>query len=119
MLPPATDTFMRSPVRAHTIYPIAPAPSVEERTANMPPPSIEGLLPALARAKEMDLWWDAHHNDLLAIYPERFVAVKDGEVIASNEDVAMLFYSLRDLGLSASRDVSVKFLSSRKGNWLL
>ena len=85
----------------------------------MAAPSIEGLLPALALGRERQLWWDAHYAELLALYPERFVAVKDGEVVATSEDLAMLFYSLRDLGLSASRDVSVKFLSARQANWLL
>lgn len=85
----------------------------------MPAPSIEGLLPALALGHARQLWWDAHYAELLAIYPERFVAVKDGEVVATNEDLFVILDDVHALGLRSPEDVSIEFVTGRNNSWLL
>lgn len=85
----------------------------------MPAPSIEGLLPALALGRERQLWWDAHYAELLALYPERFVAVKDGEVVATSEDLFLILDDVHALGLRSPEDVSIEFVTGRNNSWLL
>jgi hypothetical protein len=75
--------------------------------------------PSLAEAARLEQFWATHYQELLRAFPEQFVAVRDGEVVASNPDLAMLVYELRDRHLNARTDVAIQFISSRSGTLLL
>ena len=75
--------------------------------------------PSLAEAEAIQRFWEEHYLELLKAYPEQFVAVKDGRVIAAHSDLAMLAYELRDRGLDARTDVAIQFISSRSATLLL
>lgn len=81
--------------------------------------TIDGLSPSLEEAAQLDQWWEAHYDALLADYPEQFVAVQGDAVVASNPDLALLVYELRDLGLSPREDVAIEFITASKGDLLL
>ena len=73
----------------------------------------------MEEALETQQFWAEHYDELLTKYPEEFVAVRGGEVVASNPDLAMLFYDLRDRGLNARTDVAIQFISAHCGSLLL
>jgi hypothetical protein len=75
--------------------------------------------PSVREAIQLEKFWADHYEELLARYPEQFVAVRDGDVMASNPDLAMLIYDLRDKNLSPRTDVAIQFISSRSGSLLL
>lgn len=69
--------------------------------------------PSIQDAAAIQQYWDEHYAELLAQFPEQFVAVKDGAVIASHRDLAMLIYVLRDRGMDVRTDVAIEFVTSR------
>jgi hypothetical protein len=75
--------------------------------------------PSFDEAMELQRFWDAHYAELLATYPEQFVAVKDGRVVATNTDLALLVYELRDHGIDARTDVAIQFITAKSGSLLL
>ena len=85
----------------------------------MPATPADRTLPNLDNARKIETWWEAHYSELLTSHPEQFVAVRDGTVVASNPDLAMLVYELRDLGLRPREDVAIEFITARKGQLLL
>jgi hypothetical protein len=72
------------------------------------------LRAAFDRAERVQRFWDDHWAEYLEKYPDEFVAVRDGEVVATNSDLALLYYELRDLGLKMSEDVDVELIRT---NW--
>lgn len=72
-------------------------------------------------AIQIQKFWEANYERLLKEYPEQFVAVRpeSGEVVASNRDMAMLVYELRDRGIDARADVAIQFISARSASLLL
>ncbi len=75
--------------------------------------------PGLDEAQELRRFWESQHDRLIGEYPEQFVAVRVGEVIASNSDLAMLVYALRDMGLDPRTDVWIEFITAKAGSLLL
>lgn len=75
--------------------------------------------PSFEEAERIQQFWDEHYRELLGEFPEQFVAVRDGRVVASNRDLALLFYELRALGLDAQRDVAIQFISATSASLLL
>ena len=73
----------------------------------------------LEEAKATWRWWEEHYEELLAQYPEQFVAInKDREVVAS-------FHGLRDLsdamdakGLAFGKDIDAEFITANR-HWRL
>jgi hypothetical protein len=82
----------------------------------MPEPDLETMWKDAERVRE---FWDEHYEEFLHDYPERFVAVRDGKVVATSEDLFLLADKLAALGLDRVRDVHVEFISSRWGELLL
>lgn len=85
------------------------------------PATLETPDPSFAEAEEIQRFWDENYQALLVEYPEQFVAVdlESRDVVASNPDLAMLVYELRDLGLDTRTDVAIQFVSSRSASLLL
>ncbi len=63
----------------------------------------------------MDFWAD-HRDELLAEYPERYVAVKDPlgayDVVASDTDVVSLLETVDAMSLER-REVEIEFITTR------
>ncbi|MBI5949891.1 MAG: hypothetical protein HY875_17275 [Chloroflexi bacterium] len=68
--------------------------------------------PSLAEAASIQAFWDKHYRELLQEYPEQFVAVKDGKVIAADSDLATLVEELRARGIDVRTDVAIQFISA-------
>jgi len=75
--------------------------------------------PSVDEARRLREFWDEHYEQLLHEYPDKYVAVQDGEVVSVNDDLALLVYDLRDRGLDASRDIDIQFVSERMARLLL
>lgn len=69
--------------------------------------------PSLAEAAAIQEFWDEHYQELLRIYPEQFVAARDGRVIAANRDLAALIGELETRDLNVRTDVAIQYISSR------
>ena len=64
-------------------------------------------------------WWEEHHAELLARYPEQFVAIdKNREVIAASPRLGDLYDTITAMGLDFSTDVDSNYLTANK-RWLL
>lgn len=85
----------------------------------MPAPALVLPDPPLAEAAAIQRYWEQHHQELIQKYPEMFVAVKDGKVVAANSDLALLVYDLRDRGLDPRADVAIEYISEKASTLLL
>jgi len=60
-------------------------------------------------------WWEEHHEELLAKYPEQFVVInKNREVIGAYPHITDACEAVDKQGLDFSEDVDVKFLTANK-----
>lgn len=75
--------------------------------------------PSLEESRAIQAFWDHHYDELLAQYPEQFVAVKDEKVVAADADLARLVYKLRDLNLDPRTDVAIEYISSESSKLIL
>jgi hypothetical protein len=75
--------------------------------------------PSFEEVAEIRRYWDANYQRLLKEYAEQFVAVKDGQVVASDSDLATLFYKLQSLKLDPRTDVAIEFISAEAHSLLL
>ena len=57
-------------------------------------PAIQGLHKAWEAAEAEDTFWREHYSRLLVQYPDQFVAVRDGHVVATSTDLQQLLRSL-------------------------
>jgi hypothetical protein len=48
-------------------------------------------------------FWEAHYTEYLEQYPEQFVAVKDGAVVANSPDLMKLLHLLQRRGLAPTQ----------------
>lgn len=75
--------------------------------------------PSIEEAEALQGFWEANRERFLAEYPESFVAVKDGVVIAAHKDLAGLLDRLNTLGLDPRDDVAIEFVTEKGASWLL
>jgi hypothetical protein len=75
--------------------------------------------PSFEEADRIQKFWEDNYQALLCEYPEHFVAVKDGKVVAADPDLARLFYMLTDLGLDPRTGVAIEFISAHSSALLL
>lgn len=73
----------------------------------------------LREAEETQDFWNEHYAEFLEKYPEQFVAVRDGAVVAANPDLAFLVYELRDLELNPRDDVAINFITAKAHSLIL
>ena len=66
-------------------------------------PGLESARDALAAAETQQAYWAAHYAEFLQRYPEQFVAVHDGAVVATSPDLAQLLRALERRGLEPRR----------------
>jgi hypothetical protein len=62
-------------------------------------------------------FWEAHYAEYLQHYPEQFVAVKDGEVIATQADLLELLQALKSKGLAPTQ-VWMHFITANPYSFL-
>ena len=74
-------------------------------------PSLDGADEAWAAAEEEDTFWHEHYGQYLEQYPDQFVAVSDGAVVATDSDLQQLLRILRKKGLDPRR-VWVRFMTA-------
>jgi hypothetical protein len=74
-------------------------------------PDLENIRGALAAADEEDAFWREHYNDYLEQYPEQFVAVSAGKVVATDSDLKQLLRILDKKGLEP-RGVWIRFVTA-------
>ena len=64
-------------------------------------------------------WWEEHHEELLAQYPEQFVVInKDREVIASFDGLRDLSDAMDAKGLVFGKDIDAEFITDGR-RWRL
>ncbi|HEX6032020.1 MAG TPA: DUF5678 domain-containing protein [Tepidiformaceae bacterium] len=76
-------------------------------------------VPSLEEMKRRRDFFAKHWDELLEQYGEKFVAVKDDEVIASSGDLFELVHELERRGLSPRRDVAIEFITPHSDRLLL
>jgi Family of unknown function (DUF5678) len=74
-------------------------------------PSLEEAGQAWDAAEAEQAFWSEHYGELLEQYPDQFVAVREGKVIAANPDLQQLLRSLKQQGIEP-RDVWLRFLAT-------
>jgi hypothetical protein len=71
----------------------------------------QAIREAFRRGDEEDAYWTAHYAELLKQYPEQYVAVDEGQVIATHPDPLELHRLLKAKGLEP-RQVWVKLITA-------
>ena len=73
----------------------------------------------LEEAKATWRWWEEHYEELLAQYPEQFVAInKDREVVASFDCLRDLSDAMDAKGLAFGKDIDAEFITANR-RWRL
>jgi hypothetical protein len=84
----------------------------------MPLPSLERARKALEAGEVEQAFWDKHWDDFLERYPEQFVAVKDGQVLAASEDLQEVLQVVQAAGVEPA-EIWIQFLTKSPGFLLL
>jgi hypothetical protein len=66
-------------------------------------PSLEDASEAWDEAEREQSFWRDHYSELLQQYPDQFVAVRDGTVVATNPDLYQLLDSLKHQGIELTK----------------
>lgn len=70
------------------------------------------------RADEERAYWQAHAHDFAEKYPDQFIALKDGDVIASDASLDAVLAALEKQGLE-STDVRLRYINAHPGSSFL
>lgn len=73
---------------------------------------------AWQQSEERRAFWDAHRAELVAAYPDQFVAVVDGGVIAADPDLLSLVQQVRAAGHELTV-VWIEFMATDRHKLLL
>ncbi|MGD9895092.1 MAG: hypothetical protein AB7R89_30335 [Dehalococcoidia bacterium] len=71
-------------------------------------PSLEEIQARWREAEQQRLFWQDHYQQFLDTFPDQFVAVHDGDVVAVSHDLRDLNASLKQLNLEPA-DVWVHY----------
>jgi hypothetical protein len=74
-------------------------------------PNLEEARKAWEAAELEQGFWREHYGELVQQYPDQFVAVRDGHVVAANPDLQQLFRSLKHQGIRPTQ-VWLRFLAT-------
>lgn len=74
-------------------------------------PRLEDSRAAWDEARDRESFWHEHYAEFLQRYPDHFVAVRDGQVLAWSRDHDDLMRQLNGLGLGPT-DVWVRFITA-------
>jgi hypothetical protein len=82
--------------------------------------SVRHPFPSYEELERERHYWDAHFDEYLQIYPEKFVAVYDGEIVATDSDLEGLAAKLRARALlGTGKHVWIQFISLKIRQLLL
>lgn len=81
-------------------------------------PSLEGLRERFYERDRELQWWADHHAELVKLYPDQFVAVRDGSVVAVADDIVDLRQKLAEKSLGFD-DVISSFIRSDPSKLIL
>lgn len=73
---------------------------------------------ALKRVEAETAFWAEHYQEYVQKYPDQFVAVHGGEVVAASPDLESLLEQLAARSLSV-QSVSARFVASNRYRYLL
>jgi hypothetical protein len=76
------------------------------------PPSLEEINARWQEAEQERLYWEEHYQEFLHRYPDQFVAVRDGRVVAVSDHLSGLTASLKELGLQPTDVWSHYFMTT-------
>ena len=74
-------------------------------------PRVEGVHEAWAAADAEDAFWSEHYRQILDRYPDQFVAVHEGAVVATAPGLRQLLHALNEKAL-VRRQVWVKYVTA-------
>ena len=63
-------------------------------------------------------WWNEHRAEMRAKYPEKVVAVKDGQVVAVTDDLFEMPGALAAVGLTAP-ETWIEYMRTQPKRWML
>lgn len=75
--------------------------------------------PSWDEAERIRAFWNDNYEALLKRFPDQFVAVKDGEVAVSDQDLVNLVAKLREAGLDPRTDVDIEYIGTKLRTLLL
>jgi hypothetical protein len=81
-------------------------------------PDLGGLATAWNQAEEQQQFWESRSAEFLEMYPDRFVAVHNEEVVAVADRLEELLDMLKSRGLDR-RSVWVRFIMSDPKRYIL
>jgi hypothetical protein len=81
-------------------------------------PGAEEMRAAFKDADEQRAFWDAHSGELMQRYPDQFVAVREGEVVAASPNLEQLLAMLKEKDLLPS-DVWLRYMATDARRLLL
>ena len=88
---------------------------MEVKTVQRTPDRPEALW---EQAEAEETFWQEHHHEFIKKYPDQFVAVRGGAVVAVASNLRALVSELRARGLSPA-DVWVRFIAATRRAILL
>jgi hypothetical protein len=81
-------------------------------------PGPETLRDAWREAEAEQAYWRDHHDEFLAKFPDQFVVVHGGQVVATDADLQQVILALQAKGLDP-RHVWLRFMTSDPRRLLL
>lgn len=81
-------------------------------------PSLEKAREGMKAAEVEQAYWDDNFDEVIAKYRDHFVAVKDGQVLAAEDDLSQLILLLSSKNVDI-RDTWVRFVTEDHSKMLL
>ncbi len=91
---------------------------IEGNAGTMEMPNLVEAAAALKQAEGETAFWAEHYQEYVRKYPDQFVAVHDGKVVATSPDLESLLEQLAARSLNVQR-VSTRFIASDRYHYLL
>ncbi len=81
-------------------------------------PDRDKILDAWKKADEEQAFWSSRYGELLERYPDRFVAVVNGAVVAADPDIERLIRMIEGQGLELT-EVWIRFVTTNPRGLML
>lgn len=81
-------------------------------------PPLDGLWELKQEADRERAFWNEHYQDFVQKYPDQFVAVHDGQVIAVSDDLEPFIRAIKDKGYAPGK-VWSKYIYGSSPRWRL
>lgn len=81
-------------------------------------PSLEQAKQRMIEAEEQQEFWNSLYDELLSNYCDQFVAVRNGEIVGAEPDLAQLIRTLSARGIDI-RDTWVRFVTEDHSKLIL